>query len=95
MTGKIDYPPKSELFSIVRFLQEEGSRTAEIHPRMRNDDFVREWCRKRKDGRTDVHDEDGQGRKPFACEDLAHRIQQVVREEMEITSSFLETWRRV
>ncbi|GBO34548.1 hypothetical protein AVEN_54062-1 [Araneus ventricosus] len=33
-----------------------------------------------KDSRTGVHDEDGQKRKFFACEDLVHRFDPVVRE---------------
>ncbi|GBM05645.1 hypothetical protein AVEN_202270-1 [Araneus ventricosus] len=39
-----------------------------------SDGVVREWCRKFKDGRTDVHDEDRRERKFVATEDLAQRV---------------------
>ncbi|GBN47727.1 hypothetical protein AVEN_178718-1, partial [Araneus ventricosus] len=39
-----------------------------------------EWCRKIRDGRTDVRDDDGQGRKSVTCEDLVQRVDQAVRE---------------
>ena len=56
---------------MIRFLQSEGHSAAEIHRRMSavygpnfmSDKSLREWCRKFRDGRTDVHDEgvkDGQ-----------------------------------
>ncbi len=69
MAAIIDAPAKSELRSVIRFLQAEGHSAAEIHRRMSrvygenfmSDGVVREWCRKFKDGRNDVHDEGGQG----------------------------------
>ncbi|GBN89599.1 hypothetical protein AVEN_199393-1 [Araneus ventricosus] len=39
-----------------------------------SDDGVREWCRKFKDGRTDVHDGKGEGCKSVATEDLVQRV---------------------
>jgi len=38
-----------------------------------SDGSVREWCRKFKEGRTDVHDEDGHGRKSVATVALCQR----------------------
>ncbi|GBM19603.1 hypothetical protein AVEN_107283-1 [Araneus ventricosus] len=73
---------KCELRSVIRFLQTEGNSAAEIQRIMSrlygenvlSDDVVREWCRKFKEGRTDVHDADGQGRKSVATEVLVQRI---------------------
>ena len=83
----IDAPAKCELQSVIRFLQAEGRSAAEIHRRMSkvygdnfmSDGSVREWCRKFKDGRTDVHDEGGHGRKSVATVGLVERVDQVVR----------------
>ncbi|GBN64935.1 hypothetical protein AVEN_23301-1 [Araneus ventricosus] len=71
MTSRIDAPAKCELRSVIRFLQAEGNSAAEIHRRMsrvysenfKSDGVVRERRRKFKNGLTDVHDEEGQGRK--------------------------------
>ena len=74
MAATIDAPVKCDLRSVISFLQAEGSSAAEIHRRMSNvygenfmsDGSVREWCRKFKERRTDVHDEGGHGRKSVA-----------------------------
>ncbi|XP_031351026.1 uncharacterized protein LOC116176548 [Photinus pyralis] len=70
MSFIIDSAAKCELRSVIRFLCAEGHNAAEIHRRMSkvygdnfmSDSMVRKWCREFK-GRTDVHDEGGQGRK--------------------------------
>lgn len=67
MAALIDSHAKCELRSVIRFLQAEKNSAAEIHRRMTQvygENFmscgvVREWCRKFKDNRTDVHDEGG------------------------------------
>jgi hypothetical protein len=41
---------------------------------MLSDNCVREWCRKFKDGRTDVHDEGGQGRHSIVTDELVHKV---------------------
>lgn len=87
MAALIDSPAKCELRSVIRFLQAEGNSAAEIHRRMSrvygesfiSDGVVREWCRKFKDGRTDVHDEGGQGRKSVATDNLVQRVDEEVR----------------
>ena len=74
MAATIDAPAKCELRSVICFLQAEGCIAAEIHRRMSkvygenfmSDGSVRERCRKFKEGRTDVHDEGGHGRKSVA-----------------------------
>jgi hypothetical protein len=67
MCAAIGTPGKCEICAVIRFLQVEGHSAAEIHCRMSavcgpnfmSDKYVREWCRKFRDGRTDVHDEGG------------------------------------
>jgi len=57
-------PASCELHAVIRFLHAEGQSMAEIHRRLCcvygdnviSDSCVREWCRKFRDGRTDVHD---------------------------------------
>jgi transposase len=46
-----------------------------------SDSSVRDWCRKFRDGRTDVHDEGGQGRHLIVTDELVHKVNQVVREK--------------
>ncbi|GBO41223.1 hypothetical protein AVEN_113148-1 [Araneus ventricosus] len=68
MASRIDAAAKCELRSVIRFLLAEGNSAAEIQRRKSRvycDNFmsggvVREWCRKFKDGRADVHDAEGQ-----------------------------------
>ena len=50
-----------------------------------SDVIVREWCRKFKDGRTDVHDEGDQGRKYVATDDIFQRVDHVVKENRRFT----------
>ena len=84
MAATIDAPAKCELRSVIRFLQAEGCSAAEIHCRMSkvygenfmSDGSVREWCRKFKEGRADVHDESGHGRKSVATVRLVERVDQ-------------------
>jgi hypothetical protein len=62
-------PASYEVHAVIRFIHAEGQSAAEIHRRLcrvyddnvMSDGCVREWCRKFRDGRTDVHDEGGQG----------------------------------
>ena len=53
------------------------------------DGIVREWSQKFKDGRTNVHDEGGQGRKSVATDDIVQQIDQAVRETRRFTISEL------
>ena len=70
MCTALKTPGKCEIRAVIRSLQAEGHSAAKIHHRMSavygpncmSDKCVREWCRKFRDGRTDVHDEEGQGR---------------------------------
>ncbi|GBM15132.1 hypothetical protein AVEN_242172-1 [Araneus ventricosus] len=68
MANRTDASAKCGLRSITRFLQAEGNSAVEIHRSMSrvygenfmSDGVVLEWCRKFKDGRTDVYDAEGQ-----------------------------------
>jgi hypothetical protein len=61
-------PTSCEVRSVICFLH-AGQSAAEIHHRLchvyddniMSDICVRKWCRKFRDGRTDVHDKGGQG----------------------------------
>jgi transposase len=63
-------PASCEVRAVIRFLHAEGESAAEIHRRLcrvygdnvMSVSCVREWCRKFKDGHTDVHDKGGQER---------------------------------
>ncbi|KFM74683.1 hypothetical protein X975_23290, partial [Stegodyphus mimosarum] len=97
MAVAIDSPAKCELRAVIRFLQAEGNSAAEIHRRMSrvygdsfmSDCVVREWCRKFKDGRTDVHDEGSQRCKSVATDDIVQRVGQAVKENRRFTISEL------
>lgn len=99
MTATVSTPASCELRSVIRFLQAEGCNAAEIHRRMSlvygencmSDSAVRKWCRKFTEGRTDVHDEGGQGRKSVASASLVDRVDQVVRDKRRFTITELST----
>jgi len=62
-------PASCEVSSVIHFLHAEGQSVAKIHRQLcraygenvMSDSFVRKWCRKFRDGRTDVHDKGCQG----------------------------------
>jgi hypothetical protein len=70
-------PTSCKVSAVICFLYTEGQSTAEIHRRLcrvygdnvMSDSCVREWCRKFRDGRTDVHDEGGQVRHSFVTDE--------------------------
>jgi hypothetical protein len=69
---------------VIRFLHAEGPSAPDIHRQLccvysdnvMSDSCVGEWCRKFGDGRTDVHNEGGQGQHSIVTDEL---IQKVVR----------------
>jgi len=81
----------------MRFLHAEGQSTAEINHRLcrvygdnvMSDSCVREWCRKFSDGRTDVHNEGGQGRHTIVTDELVQKVDQCVRGKRRFTLSEL------
>jgi transposase len=82
MDTVIAAPTSCEVRAVIRFLHAEGQSTAQIHRRLyrvygdnvMSDSCVREWCRKFRDERTDVHDEGGQGRHSVVADEFVHKI---------------------
>uniref|UniRef100_A0A6P7H3M8 Protein GVQW3-like n=1 Tax=Diabrotica virgifera virgifera TaxID=50390 RepID=A0A6P7H3M8_DIAVI len=97
MAATISSPAKCELRAVIRFLQAEGNSAAAIHRRMcqeygegfMSDGVVREWCRKFKEGRNDVHDEGGQGRNSVVTDELVQRVDEAVRNNRRFTLTSL------
>ena len=54
-----------------------------------SDSCGREWCRKFSDGRTDVHDEGGQGRHSIVTDELVQKVDQCVLGKRRFTKSEL------
>jgi transposase len=54
-----------------------------------SDSCVREWCRKFRDGRTDVHDEGGQERHSIVTDELVQKVDQCLRAKHRFTISEL------
>jgi hypothetical protein len=64
MAAPIQSPAKSEVRSVIRFINAKGERTAEIHKQIvavydnvMNRQNVTNWCREFSERRTGVHDE--------------------------------------
>jgi len=85
MCAAIETPGKCEIRAVIQFLQAEGHSAAEIHRRMSavhglnfmSDKCHKEWCKKFRDGRTDVHDEGGQGRPSLVTDNLVQHDDKV------------------
>jgi hypothetical protein len=63
-----------------------------------SDSCVREWCRKFRDGRTDVHGEGGQVRHSIVTDELVQKVDQCVRGKrrftiLELSEEFPQTSR--
>jgi transposase len=97
MDTTIAAPASCEVRAVIRFLHTEGQSAAEIHRRLcrvygdnvMSDSCVREWYRKFRDGRTDVHDEGGQGRHAIVTDELVQKVDQCVRGKHRFTISEL------
>jgi transposase len=97
MDAIIAAPASCEVRAVIRFLLAERQSAAEIHRRLcrvygdnvMSDSSVREWCRKFRDGRTDVHDEGGQGRHSTVTDELVEKFDQCVRGNHRLTISEL------
>jgi len=80
-------PASCKVRAVIRFLHAQGQSAAEIHRRLcrvysdnvMSDSCVREWCRKFRDGRTDVHDEGGQERHSIVTDELLQKVNQCLR----------------
>jgi hypothetical protein len=82
MDTTIGAPASFEVCDVIRFLNLEGQSAAEIHCRfcrvygdnVMSDSCVREWCRKFRDGHTDVHDKGGQTQHSIVTDELIHKV---------------------
>jgi transposase len=96
MDTTIATPASCEVRAVIHFLHAEGQSTAKIHHRLcrvygdnvMSNSCVREWCRKFRDGRTDVHD-GGQGRDSIVTDELIQKVYQCVRGKCHFTISEL------
>jgi len=106
MDTLIAAPASCEVRAVIRFLHTEGQSAAEIHRRLcrvygdniMSDSCVREWCRKFRDGRTDMHDEGGQERHSIVTDELFQKVDQCFRGKrrftiLELPEKFLQTSR--
>ena len=90
-------PASCDVRAVIRFLHAQGQSAAEFHRRLcrvygdnvMSDSSVSEWCRKFRDGRTDVHDECGQGRHSTVTDEIVQNIDQSMRGNRRFTISEL------
>ena len=78
--------------SVVRFLDTKGERPAEIHKqivavygKVMDRQNVTKWCREFFEGRTDVHDEQRNGRPSLISDDLLQEIEGEIRTNRSVT----------
>jgi transposase len=76
-------PASCEVHTVICFLHAEGQSAAEIHHRLchvygdnMSDSCVRKWCRKFRDGHTDVHDKGGQRQHSIVTDKLIQKVDQ-------------------
>jgi transposase len=97
MDTVIAAPASCEVRAVISFLHAEGQSAVEIHCRLcrvygvnvMSDSCVREWCRKFRDGCTDVQDEGGQGRHSIVTDELIQKVDQCVHGKRRSTISEL------
>jgi transposase len=88
-------PASCEVRAVIRFLHAEGQSAAEIHRRLcrvygdnaMSDSCVKEWCRKFGNGRTDLHNEGGQGRHSIVTDELVQKVDRCLRGKRRFTMS--------
>jgi hypothetical protein len=79
------------------FLHAVGQSVANVHSQLcrvyvdhvMSDSCVREWCIKFRDGRTDVHEEGGQGRHLIVTDELLQKVNQCLCGKRHFTISEL------
>jgi hypothetical protein len=92
-----DNTDSCEIFAVTRFLHAKNMSAAEIHreicvvygQNIMSEGTVRQWCRTFKDGRTNVHDEDRNGRLPVVSDNLVQSVDQKNCERRRFTISEL------
>ena len=92
MAAPIQIPTKCEVRSVIRFLNAKCERSAEIHKQIvavydnvMNRQNVTKGCREFSEGRTDVHDEQGNGRPSLISDDLLQVIEGEIRANRHVT----------
>jgi len=92
MAAPIQSPAKSEVRSVIRFLNAKGERSAEIHKHIvavygnvMNRQNVTKWSREFFEGRTDVHDEQRSGTPSLISDDLLQKIEGEIRANRRVT----------
>ncbi|KAJ4444150.1 hypothetical protein ANN_05939 [Periplaneta americana] len=82
MNDVIDNPADCEVRSVIRFLNAQHLKPAEIYRQLKevygdtvmNERNVRKWCEMFNNGRTNVHDETRPGRPSLITEDLKTKV---------------------
>ena len=92
MAAPIQNPAKCEMRSVIRFLNAKGERPADIHihivavyGNVMNRQNVTNWCHEFSEGRTDVHDEQRNGRPSLISDDLLQEIEGEIRTNRRVT----------
>ena len=92
MAAPIQSPAVCEVRSVIRFLNEKGERPTEIHKQIvavysnvMNLQNVTKWCREFSEGRTDVHDEQRNGRPSLISDELLQEIEGEIRSNRRVT----------
>jgi transposase len=88
----IQSPAKCEVSSVIRLLNANGERPAEIHKQIfavYGNVMIRQnvtkWCREFSEGRTDVHNEQRSGRPSLISDDLLQEIEGDIRANRRVT----------
>jgi transposase len=90
-------PASCKVRVVIRFLHAEGQSAAEIRRQLCrvfgdnvvSDSCVTEWCRKFRDGRTDMRDKGGQERHSIVTDKLVQKVDKCLREKRHFTISKL------
>jgi transposase len=96
MSAPILSPDKRDVRYVIRFLNAKRERQAEIHKQIvavygnvMNRQNVMKWCRKFSEGRTDVHDEQRNGRPSLISDDFLQEIEGEINANRRVTISEL------
>jgi [histone H3]-lysine36 N-dimethyltransferase SETMAR len=97
MNTNVIVPAKCEQRSVIRFLLAKKTNASEIHRQLRevygehafSRKVVWEWCKKFKDGRTEVHDEARSGRPSIITDEVVDAVQTKILTDRRIKISEL------
>jgi len=92
MAAPIYSTAKCEVRSVIRFLNANGKRPAEIqkqivavYGKVKNRQKVTKWCCEFSEGRIDVHDEQRSGRPSLISEEILQKNKGEIRENRRVT----------